>query len=114
MTLSIHGTSDYTGTRTSHVLRLGIETRLTAWKSRALTTQPVTHTLIFTWKFQADKQQVNLAQQEQPHQQQKSQPFQRLRKEDVDCLLNQVKLKFRNQPQFDEFLDIMLEYKSHM
>ena len=37
------GTSDYTGIRTSHVFRPGIEPRSTAWKSRRLTTQPATH-----------------------------------------------------------------------
>ena len=33
-------TSDYTGIRTSHVFRPEIEPGSTAWKSRALTTQP--------------------------------------------------------------------------
>ena len=36
-------TSDYTGIRTSHVFRLGLEPGSTAWKSRRLTTQPATH-----------------------------------------------------------------------
>ena len=43
MTLPVHGTSDYTGIRTSHVFRPGIEPGSTAWKSRELTTQPATH-----------------------------------------------------------------------
>ena len=43
MTLPVHGTSDYTGIRTSHVFRPGIEPGSTAWKSRILTTQPATH-----------------------------------------------------------------------
>ena len=42
------GTSDYTGIRTSHVFRPGIEPGSTAWKSRALTTQPATHLTLFT------------------------------------------------------------------
>ena len=33
---------DYTGIRTSHVFKQGIEPGSTAWKSRALTTQPAT------------------------------------------------------------------------
>ena len=40
MTLSVDWTSNYTGILTSHVFRLGIEPGLTAWMSRALTTQP--------------------------------------------------------------------------
>ena len=43
MTLSVHWTSDCTGIRTSHVVRQGITPGSTAWKSRALTTQPATH-----------------------------------------------------------------------
>ena len=43
MTLPVHGTSVYTGIRTSHVFRPGIEAGSTAWKSRTLTTQPATH-----------------------------------------------------------------------
>ena len=54
MTLSVHGTSNYTGIRTSHVFRPGIEPGSTAWKSRTLTTQPVTHILYNTsYKIQS-------------------------------------------------------------
>ena len=38
MTLSMHGTSDYSGILTSHVFRPGFKLGSTAWKSRALTT----------------------------------------------------------------------------
>ena len=37
------GTSEFTGIRTSHVFTPGIEPGSTAWKSRALTTEPATH-----------------------------------------------------------------------
>ena len=43
MTLPLHGTSDYTRIRTSHVFKQGIELELTVWKSKTLTTQPATH-----------------------------------------------------------------------
>ena len=41
-----HGTSDYSGIRISHVFCQGIEPGSTAWKSRALTTQPQPHMLV--------------------------------------------------------------------
>ena len=44
--LSVHRTSDYSGIWTSHVFSPGIEPGLTAWKSRALTTQPVIRNLL--------------------------------------------------------------------
>ena len=43
MTLSVHGTSNYTDIQTSYVFRPGIEPGSTARESRTLTTQSVTH-----------------------------------------------------------------------
>ena len=44
-------TSDYTGIRTSHVFRPGIERGSTAWKSRAVTTQSATHIMVMASSF---------------------------------------------------------------
>ena len=58
--------------------------------------------------FQAHLQQGNQAQQQQQQQQ-----FQRLKVEDALSYLDQVKLQFGNQPHvYNEFLDIMKEFKS--
>jgi len=50
---------------------------------------------------------------QQPTAQQQQQHFQKLKVEDALSYLDQVKDKFKNQPQvYNDFLDIMKEFKS--